>query len=143
MEVLATKEQVKELPQPVKALLKNAWGEPDENGVRQAQNLEDPSRSLNNFGVDVAKELTQTLTNPEKVYQLSNYKVTDKGGYFDFQMIWRDPITKAFYQIIVAWNGRKAIGTCHVCGSLFLPAKGRTAKFCSPKCRLKAHREGK
>ena len=51
-----------------------------------------------------------------------------------------DPILRIYRSLMDAWNQRRDLGTCENCGNLFSPKKGRTAKYCSARCRMQSAR---
>lgn len=138
MRIVATRDEVEGLPAWAKEFVAVAWGAPDEDGMRKVKPVfEDMTR----IGAKVASEMEKGLNQPDALRRHFGFAVEDPGGRFTQADFWLHRDLETIFEFLKAWNSRADIGVCQVCGSIHLPAKGRAARFCSPACRLKAHRE--
>ena len=137
-------DQTKQLASIINLLLENGWGDPDENGVRQPEQAKDREQKVGIAAPIIAGALTAVLNDREAVRNTVGFTPDEKsdGGSFRTGFHWLDPDKKFFFDLVQAWSERRAIGRCQICGNIFVPGRGRTAKFCSTKCRVQAHREG-
>jgi hypothetical protein len=138
MRHIATKEEIAALPHWAVAFLDAAWTTPDSDGQREPLHR---FPEMQTIGQMMAINLDTAMQTPGIVDRHFTFSVTDGGGQFGQASFWNDRTYELAFDLSMIWNSRATIAVCQQCGNLHQPAKGKVARFCSPQCRLKAHRK--
>lgn len=140
MDKIADPNELEGLAPPLRRFIDAAWAppstEPSTVGVRQLQLAFPDQREIMTAAAAVMKDAFFERGQSDEVVYNPNPNV----NAFE-QWTWHEgTLLRVCRLLMEAWNERRDLGTCQNCGSLFLPGRGRIAKYCDDVCRMQAKR---
>lgn len=116
----------------------HAWTKPDENGQRHVR------RSLDEKAMHAFTEefnMMGGLPGIVKVHMA--FRDAPGGLRLETSTRYASSDLRAAHRLAEAWDQKRTLAECVVCGTIISPDKGRIARTCSPACRLALNRRKK
>lgn len=138
MEIIGRPADFQKLDPAVKRFLDSAWSTPSTDPStagfrRRNQTFPDQWEIMNGAALALTREIKEARV----VYQCDP---APTGYAFTQFVLDKNKPHRISRTLVEIWNHGRDLGTCQNCGNLFSPRKGRTAKFCSARCKLQAAR---
>jgi hypothetical protein len=132
MNVIAFRDELATLPEPVRIFLDKAWSPPNPDDQRIPLHI---FITINETNSAVANFLNQNKPKPVLEFSLHHHSFTES-------FIWPNRTAEIAYALAETWNRRRPIAYCSNCGAL-ITTKRRTTRTCSNNCRFKRHKARK